>query len=87
VKLAEEAVEALQPFKIGTQDHLLEASFISRKDAYEDWCNAAPSDPASGYLGWPERYGEHRKRVVMAIVKRWLRLYRTWYEELRVGEL
>jgi hypothetical protein len=81
-------VKALKPFGITSKEQLLEASFLDVNELSE-WSNSAPEEPSPGYLGKPSEFGECRKSLVRAIIRRWrwLGLYRDWYEALRVEEL
>lgn len=82
------ALETLRPFGITASDHLLDASFVDRDDLAH-FERSTPDEDSSvpGYLGKPSEFGEQRKSLVRAIVGRWLRLYRFWYETLRIEDL
>lgn len=75
----------LKDFGILSVDELLDASFVGEE--LDDWNASSPENESSlaGYLGKPSEFGNCRQSLLRAILMRFLRIYRTWYETLLLG--
>ena len=67
------------------RDDILEKSAITEEE-YRLWCEACPDGVQSNYLAQREHASMHLK-LLQAITARWVRLYETWFNELRLRDL
>jgi hypothetical protein len=76
-------------YAVDTNENKLKASFVSKDVDWEFWQNSVPQneDYPRQYLAKPSDYGECRKALIRAITKRFLALYREWYESLMISDL
>lgn len=79
-------------YHMATPQDECDASFVGyQKDDWDDWCASVPKEVESGekpvrYLAY-SNYGAARQALVRAITTRFCKLYRHWYEGLKIGDL
>lgn len=66
---------------------LPKASFIdSKSEELQNWLNSCPDERqlVGKYLNMTDRYPDCRRALLTAITKRWVALYREWYDTLNI---
>jgi hypothetical protein len=86
-KLEEPIEQEEENYKLKTYSDLRAASGIFDKAQIKCWNASCPdADAPSNYLA-DDQYHSHRQNLIKAITSRWVSLYRTWHEELRISQL
>lgn len=71
-------------YSINSKADVLKASFV--RDEWDWWRECVPTDGQRDYLKRSE-YHAARRAMMMAIITRFVALYRTWYDTLQVDSL
>src|SRR5579875_1084811 len=84
-------IEQAAPYNLADGEAIRRASCVAEGDEWKWWHASTPDADGHrhNYLVYPEQddYGPCRPALIRAITLRWVALYRSWYETLRVGTL